>query len=154
MPRANRHFLPGYVWHITHRCHQRKVSAQVCARATPLFALALRSEEEIRSVRARLHRHIQSRSSSNQRYRVKRHCREHAAHRRVFNLPTVSQALYNSDTFPFLETRAMNGGAWPATSCLIRGSALRKRQPFRSLEVGWTSARRLSLAPTQLPFVQ
>jgi putative transposase len=24
MPRANRHFLPGYVWHITHRCHQRK----------------------------------------------------------------------------------------------------------------------------------
>lgn len=24
MPRANRHYLPGYVWHITHRCHQRK----------------------------------------------------------------------------------------------------------------------------------
>ena len=24
MPRANRHFLPGHVWHITHRCHQRK----------------------------------------------------------------------------------------------------------------------------------
>jgi len=24
MPRANRHFLAGYVWHITHRCHQRK----------------------------------------------------------------------------------------------------------------------------------
>ena len=23
MPRANRYFLPGYVWHITHRCHQR-----------------------------------------------------------------------------------------------------------------------------------
>jgi len=22
MPRANRHFLPGYVWHITHRCHK------------------------------------------------------------------------------------------------------------------------------------
>src|SRR5262245_4749237 len=21
MPRANRHFLPGQVWHITHRCH-------------------------------------------------------------------------------------------------------------------------------------
>ena len=21
MPRANRHYLPGYVWHITHRCH-------------------------------------------------------------------------------------------------------------------------------------
>ncbi len=23
MPRANRCFLPGHVWHITHRCHQR-----------------------------------------------------------------------------------------------------------------------------------
>ncbi|MFP4417042.1 MAG: transposase [Chitinispirillaceae bacterium] len=24
MPRANRHFLPGYIWHITHRCHGRE----------------------------------------------------------------------------------------------------------------------------------
>jgi REP element-mobilizing transposase RayT len=24
MPRANRHFLPGHVWHIIHRCHQKK----------------------------------------------------------------------------------------------------------------------------------
>src|SRR5918994_2085783 len=24
MPRANRYFLPGYVWHITHRCHQKR----------------------------------------------------------------------------------------------------------------------------------
>ena len=23
MPRANRHYLPGYVWHITHRCHKK-----------------------------------------------------------------------------------------------------------------------------------
>ena len=23
MPRANRHFLPGYVWHLTHRCHHK-----------------------------------------------------------------------------------------------------------------------------------
>jgi len=23
MPRANRHFLPGYIWHITHRCHKK-----------------------------------------------------------------------------------------------------------------------------------
>ena len=21
MPRANRHFLPNHIWHITHRCH-------------------------------------------------------------------------------------------------------------------------------------
>ncbi|MBS3907180.1 MAG: transposase [Syntrophaceae bacterium] len=24
MARANRHYLPGYVWHITHRCHKRE----------------------------------------------------------------------------------------------------------------------------------
>lgn len=24
MPRANRRFLPGNVWHLTHRCHQKK----------------------------------------------------------------------------------------------------------------------------------
>ena len=24
MPRANRHFVTGHVWHITHRCHQRE----------------------------------------------------------------------------------------------------------------------------------
>jgi putative transposase len=24
MPRANRHFLAGYIWHITHRCHKRQ----------------------------------------------------------------------------------------------------------------------------------
>lgn len=24
MPRANRSYLPGYVWHITHRCHNRE----------------------------------------------------------------------------------------------------------------------------------
>ena len=29
MLRAHRHFLPGYVWHITHRCHKNKVSAEV-----------------------------------------------------------------------------------------------------------------------------
>ncbi len=24
MPRANRYYLPGHVWHITHRCHQKE----------------------------------------------------------------------------------------------------------------------------------
>ena len=24
MPRAKRHYIPGYVWHITHRCHKRE----------------------------------------------------------------------------------------------------------------------------------
>ncbi|MEW6079090.1 MAG: transposase [Thermodesulfobacteriota bacterium] len=25
MPRANRHFLPGHVWHVTHRCHKKEM---------------------------------------------------------------------------------------------------------------------------------
>ena len=24
MPRAPRHYIPGYVWHITHRCHKKE----------------------------------------------------------------------------------------------------------------------------------
>jgi putative transposase len=24
MARAKRHYLPGYIWHITHRCHKRE----------------------------------------------------------------------------------------------------------------------------------
>ena len=24
MPRANRHYFPGYLWHLTHRCHKRE----------------------------------------------------------------------------------------------------------------------------------
>jgi putative transposase len=24
MPRANRHYLPGYIWHLTHRCHRKQ----------------------------------------------------------------------------------------------------------------------------------
>jgi putative transposase len=24
LPRANRHFIPGHVWHITHRCHKKE----------------------------------------------------------------------------------------------------------------------------------
>jgi putative transposase len=24
MPRANRYWLPGHVWHLTHRCHRRQ----------------------------------------------------------------------------------------------------------------------------------
>ncbi|MFZ0447780.1 MAG: hypothetical protein WAL98_00940 [Desulfatiglandaceae bacterium] len=24
MPRANRHYIPGVIWHITHRCHKKE----------------------------------------------------------------------------------------------------------------------------------
>ena len=34
MPRANRYFLPGRVWHLTYRCHQKaflpKVARDLC----------------------------------------------------------------------------------------------------------------------------
>ena len=28
MPRAHRYHLPGYIWHITHCCHQRAFSLE------------------------------------------------------------------------------------------------------------------------------
>ena len=24
MPKANRHYIPGYIWNITHRCHNKE----------------------------------------------------------------------------------------------------------------------------------
>ncbi|MBW2642821.1 MAG: transposase, partial [Deltaproteobacteria bacterium] len=24
MPRARQHYIPGYIWHITHRCHKKE----------------------------------------------------------------------------------------------------------------------------------
>ena len=30
MARANRHYIPGYVWHITHRCHQKEFLLKRC----------------------------------------------------------------------------------------------------------------------------
>ena len=88
MPRANRHFLPGYLWHITHqRCSQfqsfqsfnrcapfktfiagtsvknpRPTITEVCAGPAPLSALALRSKEAVRSLGTGLHGDIQPRS--------------------------------------------------------------------------------------------
>ena len=40
MPRANRHFLPGYVWHITHRCHRKSFLLKFARRSPLLSALA------------------------------------------------------------------------------------------------------------------
>ena len=30
MPRAHRHYRPGHVWHLTHRCHQRDFLLKFC----------------------------------------------------------------------------------------------------------------------------
>jgi putative transposase len=45
MPRANRHFLPGHVWHITHRCHDKKFLLKLLRDPTALFALGIRSQK-------------------------------------------------------------------------------------------------------------
>ncbi len=47
------------------------------------------------------------------------------AYTSVFLL-TISATAHNSETFPFLETRPMNGGVWLAISRFIRGSAFTK----------------------------
>jgi REP-associated tyrosine transposase len=44
MPRANRHSVPGHVWHDTHRCHQRKFLLKF-VRLSPLPALGFRGEK-------------------------------------------------------------------------------------------------------------
>src|SRR5262245_7469072 len=36
----NRDFLPGYGWHLTHRCHQIGISTEVWVRSALLLALA------------------------------------------------------------------------------------------------------------------
>jgi putative transposase len=41
MPRANRHFLPGYVWHITHRCHQKQFLLKFLFEAKKRFGLSV-----------------------------------------------------------------------------------------------------------------
>jgi hypothetical protein len=75
MPRANRHFLPGHVWHIADRCHAESIGPPFKssrfkvqeernkperrsftfrefpnARPTPLLALAFRGQETLRVV--------------------------------------------------------------------------------------------------------
>jgi hypothetical protein len=29
MARANRHYIPGHVWHITHRCHKKELLMKI-----------------------------------------------------------------------------------------------------------------------------
>ena len=36
MPRTNRYFLPGHVWHITHRCHERRRLASASLANSPI----------------------------------------------------------------------------------------------------------------------
>jgi hypothetical protein len=48
MPRANRHFLPGHVWHIM-RCYQQAFLLKFARGPPPLSPLDFRAEEALRS---------------------------------------------------------------------------------------------------------
>ena len=39
MPRANRHFVPGQLWHITHRCHEKSFLLRF-PRDSPISAIS------------------------------------------------------------------------------------------------------------------
>jgi hypothetical protein len=82
MPRANRHYLPGHIWHITHRYRRNFVqtvqavqslrSVQTVEEGNGLLSecvidavtcIGFSSEETLRFVRARLCGDVQPRSS-------------------------------------------------------------------------------------------
>jgi hypothetical protein len=46
MPRANRHFLPGHVWHITHRSHRKVLLLKFAPDQRRDLHLDIRGEEE------------------------------------------------------------------------------------------------------------
>lgn len=43
MPRARRYFLPGYLWPITHRCHEKAYLLKIFQRPQPRWIGFLRS---------------------------------------------------------------------------------------------------------------
>jgi hypothetical protein len=47
MARAKRHYIPGYIWHITHRCHKREFPPQILKGSAPLFAAVVSSHEAV-----------------------------------------------------------------------------------------------------------
>jgi hypothetical protein len=63
MPRANRHFLTGCIWHITHRCQQKAIPTEVSAGSSSVFALGFPSQEAVRSLRIELYADIEPRTS-------------------------------------------------------------------------------------------
>ena len=86
MPRANRYFLPGYVWHINRRQASGKrqqfgSKVKSFKRFAPFktFKAITRSEEALRTLRARLHRYIESHSFTCEGHRPGCNRSKHAA---------------------------------------------------------------------------
>jgi len=51
MVRATRHYLQGYAWRITHRCHKEGVSAAVRERPPKMGAMAIGGKKSATGVR-------------------------------------------------------------------------------------------------------
>ena len=56
MARAKRHFIPGYIWHITHRCHKREFLLKFLKERQDEWtgSIAVGSKSFIESVKASL----------------------------------------------------------------------------------------------------
>ena len=56
MARANRHFLPGCIWHITHRCHKRESLLKFARDRRPEWteSIGVGSESFLRAIKERL----------------------------------------------------------------------------------------------------
>ena len=68
MPRANRHFLPGHVWHITHRCHQKKFLLKFVRDRRRYLHWIFEAKKRFGLSRAQLYDHLEPRSSFDQRH--------------------------------------------------------------------------------------
>jgi len=58
MARAKRHFLPGYVWNSTHRCHKR-VFTKVCPGSAAVVGVASGGEEAVGHFHSELFGHLE-----------------------------------------------------------------------------------------------
>lgn len=47
MARPNRHYIPGYVWHLTHRCHRRETIGREIIGEDEVYELNELREPEI-----------------------------------------------------------------------------------------------------------
>jgi hypothetical protein len=78
MPRANRHFLPGHVWHITHRCQRENRQTAVQKFKVQGFKSLQRYVPGVPVVQP-----LRSVQNVESREKVKRELRTKAVHREV-----------------------------------------------------------------------
>ncbi|MCK7462015.1 MAG: hypothetical protein MZU84_08145 [Sphingobacterium sp.] len=59
MPRANRSFVPGLVWHVTHRCHKKEFLLKFRRDKMLWIRLDARGQAPLRADHSELHDHVQ-----------------------------------------------------------------------------------------------